>query len=952
MVDLGNLFWKNQEKVITIGPMKKQGKWITHGFDGFSQGTFGNGGQNLYVSSAGVLQRIYQFDLNKNGYFDLVFVNSQDMNERPNIYVYDDPLGLCEKFELPTEGAYAGVLADVNGDGYDDLIVGHQNNGSISDLAAFIYWGSPEGLTERYKTELHAPNCRAVAAGDFNGSGRMDIAFASAGKLRIFYQQESGFIVCEYVDLDINVDRMVAGDLDKDGFADLYIRCRQGKPKILWGGRDGINLDRYTDVGGAAEPLESRPSTTPDWRPIVIGWTPKIVSINGRTYLFRMENHKAHLYPIAQDRTLGKPLIFDHDDVVSVAAGDINHNGLDDVVLVVCTDPNKEIMLHSSYAKEHESSWIYWADKNGFDEKNQTEISTIGARDVAISDLNGNGFGDVLICQGSTDVLHDTDSLIFCGCPDGIGAEPIKLPGRDAATALIGRTSDKKNPQVVLINHVGGRVRGDVPIYIYHGGPDGYSEDRREELPGWAAPDAVACDFNDNGWVDLFVSNCSENAVHLDPGSFLYWGGSQGYSYENKEIFRTFRANGTAAGDFRHSGYLDIAVVGFQNPEMLIYRQGPNGFDLENPEHILLDPNLKEYTPTTETVFDECREIDLNYSEPRWMFAADFNNNGWLDLFVSQINGQRCLIMWGGPDGFSMDRITWLNVEGASCAQPADLTGNGYLDLVIGQHYSMSRAREYDSGVFIYWASADGFRDDRRTRLPIHACNSLTVADFNNNGILDIFATCYKNGVVRDLDSYLYWGSEGGNYSFTNRTRFFSHSPSGCMSGDFNNNGWIDIAVASHKTYGNHEGLSQVWWNGPDGFSEQRRTFLPTKGPHGMLTVDPGNIMDRGPEEYYISAPLELPNDSRITKIQWQGEIPPKTWVKAQIRLGSTKEKLNESPWQGPDGNAETWFENAQQPNKNLGSARYLQYKLTLGATNSLRTPRITQVTIDYESEE
>lgn len=45
---------------------KQEGKeWCTKGFEAFRQGTFGNAGHNLYVSQAGVLQRIHQFDLNQ-----------------------------------------------------------------------------------------------------------------------------------------------------------------------------------------------------------------------------------------------------------------------------------------------------------------------------------------------------------------------------------------------------------------------------------------------------------------------------------------------------------------------------------------------------------------------------------------------------------------------------------------------------------------------------------------------------------------------------------------------------------------------------------------------------------------------------------------------------------------------------------------------------------------------
>ena len=45
--------------------MKQARVWTTEGFEGFRAGTFGNGGQNLYVSRAGILQRIHQYDLDQ-----------------------------------------------------------------------------------------------------------------------------------------------------------------------------------------------------------------------------------------------------------------------------------------------------------------------------------------------------------------------------------------------------------------------------------------------------------------------------------------------------------------------------------------------------------------------------------------------------------------------------------------------------------------------------------------------------------------------------------------------------------------------------------------------------------------------------------------------------------------------------------------------------------------------
>ena len=78
--------------------MRKTQSWVTEGFEIFSKGIFGNTGQNLYVSLAGVFQCIHQYDLNKNGYFDLVFCNDHDHGENTPTYVYQDVLGIPTRY--------------------------------------------------------------------------------------------------------------------------------------------------------------------------------------------------------------------------------------------------------------------------------------------------------------------------------------------------------------------------------------------------------------------------------------------------------------------------------------------------------------------------------------------------------------------------------------------------------------------------------------------------------------------------------------------------------------------------------------------------------------------------------------------------------------------------------------------------------------------------------------
>ncbi|MCW5852205.1 MAG: VCBS repeat-containing protein, partial [Anaerolineae bacterium] len=209
--------------------MAEREVWTTRGFEDFSQGTLGNAGQNLYVSRAGVLQRIHQYDFNRDGYSELVFCNSQNHWEKPSSYVYLDPLHSIERLELPSDGAWSGAVADLNGDGYDDLVLGMHYNGIRTDLNAAIYFGSPAGWSENRQQFLPAPRCTSVAAGDFNGDGRPDLALLCHGQVRLFYQSALGFEPKRYVDLPIVGEQLSAADLDGDGYAALVVRAADGE---------------------------------------------------------------------------------------------------------------------------------------------------------------------------------------------------------------------------------------------------------------------------------------------------------------------------------------------------------------------------------------------------------------------------------------------------------------------------------------------------------------------------------------------------------------------------------------------------------------------------------------------------------------------------------------------------------------------------------------------------
>ena len=367
--------------------------WTTAGFEEFSAGTCGHAGQNLYVSRAGILQRIHQYDFDQKGYLDLVFCNSQGSLEMPPAGVYHDALGQLEYLELPADGARSGAVLDLNGDGCDDLVLGNRYNGTGHYMNATIYYGGPDGWGERRLQRLPAPVCTSVAAGDFNGDGRPDLAFLSTGKVRLFYQSDLGFEPKRFVDLEIEGDQLGAGDIDGDGCAELLVRSEEGEVAIYWGSSQGIDPAHCTALPVAQEEQDESDEAVidrataeyiQDARPLV-----QVIHLDGQPHIFAARPHSALLIPVHNDRQFGQPLTFACAHPMAAAVGDVSGDGHQDIVFA-CRQPDGDT----------ECSWIYWGDAQGFSEERRAALPTYRACDVALGDVDGDGCADIAFCHG------------------------------------------------------------------------------------------------------------------------------------------------------------------------------------------------------------------------------------------------------------------------------------------------------------------------------------------------------------------------------------------------------------------------------------------------------------------------------------------------------------------------------------------------------------------------
>ena len=133
-------------------------------------------------------------DVNGDGYSDVIvgaYAYDNDEVGEGRVFVYHgSPSGLTTTPAWTAEGDQPGAnfgravaaAGDVNGDGYDDVIIGsvYYDNVETNEGRAFVYHGSPTGLaaTPAWTAEPDQDDARIIhvaRAGDVNGDGYSDV---------------------------------------------------------------------------------------------------------------------------------------------------------------------------------------------------------------------------------------------------------------------------------------------------------------------------------------------------------------------------------------------------------------------------------------------------------------------------------------------------------------------------------------------------------------------------------------------------------------------------------------------------------------------------------------------------------------------------------------------------------------------------------------------------------
>lgn len=198
-------------------------------------------------------------DLNKDGYLDLV-ISCFDDDNTGIFWGSEDGYSMSNVTLLPVnESGFNPEAADLNKDGWLDVIVIAGN--TYQGQKHFIYYGSAEGfsLSNRTTVEYGHGGPHGMSVADLNYDGWLDLVYQAnipyySG---ILWGGKDVFKAGIEVEADYVLplpDRAYGGSsinhLNDDEYLDIVYFGNDGvPPRIFWGDESGISPDRYTDLG-------------------------------------------------------------------------------------------------------------------------------------------------------------------------------------------------------------------------------------------------------------------------------------------------------------------------------------------------------------------------------------------------------------------------------------------------------------------------------------------------------------------------------------------------------------------------------------------------------------------------------------------------------------------------------------------------------------------------------
>ena len=571
-------------------------------------------------------------DVNGDGYGDIIVgAHGNDIggNNAGKAYAY---LGSASGLRMSTSWTVIGEVSvdyfgksvasagDVNGDGYDDLIVGAYGNddGGFDGGKAYVYLGSASGLstTATWTAAGDAAydyfGSSVASAGDVNGDGYDDLIIGAygnddggsdAGKAYIY--QNLDLWTLEVVKWtaagDVAYDHFgksvaSAGDVNGDGYDDAVVGAYQNDA----GGNDAGKAYLYL---GSASGLSTS-----------VSWT-------------------------AIGEAAG-----DYSGYSVASAGDVNGDGYDDVIVGA---PNND-----SDGNDAGKAYLYLGSASGLSTSvSWTAIGEaagdyFGSSVASAGDVNGDSYNDVIVgAPNNNDGGNDAGkSYVYLGSASGLsttaswtatGAMVVDYFGSSVASA--GDVNGDDYDDVIIGAHYNDDSGGSAgKAYVYLGSTSGLSKSASWTATGEVAYDyfgssvASAGDVNDDGYDDVIIgAHYNDDGGNNAGKAYVYLGSASGLSTTVK-----WTTIGEAAGDYLGASVASAGDVdGGGYDDVIISAHGNNDGSNDAGKAYVYLGSVSGLSTTVS--WTQTGEVAVDYFGSSVASAGDVDGDGYANIIVS-----------------------------------------------------------------------------------------------------------------------------------------------------------------------------------------------------------------------------------------------------------------------------------------------------------------------------
>lgn len=372
-------------------------------------------------------------DLDCDGLPDLVVMNYGTGNvatdSRAFLTADNGGLSATSFVALPTFRGRRAIAEDLDGDGLKDLVVvGDCTDATCTSSVPAIYWNSPTGLSTANRTDLPLDRSSLDACvGDLDADGLPDIVIANNGRGSNYAVNSTILYGVHGYAVQVGLPtrgafRCAIADLDADGdddlaFAGWYDGDWNTESRVFWndGGFSPTDFDALPTNG--ARGLD-------------------VADYNGDGFLdvalpgFRDNGDHFTATFVYYGSAVGFSTS-DRDAVNMTGAHDLRSADLDGDGWLDLVVPS---LLASSGTSTNTTSYVFWGSASGFSNADSTPLPMWAANDVAIADLDGDGWRDLAFAnerrqQIGMPTTFLVDSTIWWGGPSGFsGTDTLLLP--------------------------------------------------------------------------------------------------------------------------------------------------------------------------------------------------------------------------------------------------------------------------------------------------------------------------------------------------------------------------------------------------------------------------------------------------------------------------------------------------------------------------------------------